>query len=141
MRALAKRNGVPRTRSIFDDLFYDWDLPVLSTKHPRADVVSREKDFKIDLEVPGFSLDNLNLEVKDGVLSIKGMVEKDEKKGEGDYRLREISTSSFERSFTLPDGVEADEIEANLENGILTILVPKILPKEPEKVSIKIKGK
>lgn len=108
--------------------------------NPAADVYRDGNNLVLDFELPGVDIDNdVDVEIRDGVLSVTGQrsSQRDEERG-GTY-LRERSVGRFSRSISLPDGVKADEIEAKYENGVLTICVP--LPEdadqdEPRRIEI-----
>lgn len=101
-----------------------WREPQWATA-PVVDIVEGEKAFEITAELPGMDEKNIEVKVVDGSLSIKGdkQEEKEEKKKE--YYLHERGFGSFERSFDLPDGVDADKIEAAFKKGVLTVTLPK----------------
>ena len=89
--------------------------------------------------MPGFEEKNIEVQVVNGSLSIKGerTSEKEEKKKE--YYVSERAFGSFERSFPLPEGVDTDMIEASLKNGVLTVTLPKTA--EAQKPARKIEVK
>jgi HSP20 family protein len=97
---------------------------------PAADVVEKPDGFEITAELPGMDEKNIEVKLANGVLTVKG--EKEEKKDEKkqDYHLRERYYGAFERSFAIPDGIDADKIEANFNKGVLTLK----LPKKPEAI-------
>jgi len=101
-----------------------------ATLSPAVDVVEKPDAFEITAELPGMDEKNIEVKLANGTLTVKG--EKEEKKEEKqkDYHLRERYYGSFERSFSLPDGVDADKIEANFNKGVLTLK----LPKKPEAI-------
>jgi HSP20 family protein len=106
---------------------------------PAVDVVESEKAYQITADVPGMDEKNIEVKVADGVMTIKG--EKQEEKGEKkkDYYLQERSFGSFQRSFQLPETVDADKIEASFKKGVLTVMLPK--KPEAQKPSKKIEVK
>ena len=87
-------------------------------------------------------MDEKNIEVKfsDGVLTIKGEKEEVKEEKKKDYYLNERSFGSFQRSFRLPDGVDADKIEANFKKGVLTVTVPKSAEAQKAAKKIEIKA-
>lgn len=92
---------------------------------PRVDVSEDENAYEITAEMPGVDEKNVSLTVKENMLTLRGekKVEKEEhKKG---YHMRERRYGSFERSFRLPDGVDADQIGASFDNGVLHVTLPK----------------
>ncbi len=92
---------------------------------PAVDVAESEKAYEITAELPGMDEKTIEVKVADGSLTIKG--EKQEKKEEKEkgYYLRERHYGSFERSFDVPETVDADKIEASFKNGVLTVTLPK----------------
>jgi HSP20 family protein len=92
---------------------------------PPANITETDKDFKLDLSVPGMKRDDFRIDVENGILTISS--EKEEKmKDEGkNYKHREFSYSSFSRSFTLPDNVDENKIHAKYDNGMLMLNIPK----------------
>jgi len=92
---------------------------------PRMDIKETKKDFKIVSEMPGMDLSDIEVTVRDGMLTIKGekKVEKEEK--ETDYHHVERSYGCFSRSVSLPGTVDIDKIESAYKNGVLTVRVPK----------------
>lgn len=94
---------------------------------PRINVKSKGDDVVIKAELPGIDPADVDIEVTDGVLTIKGERKaEEEREGEG-WLVRESSYGSFERSLVLPEGVTAEEISASYNDGILEIHVPKAL--------------
>ncbi len=93
---------------------------------PKVDVFAREGSLIVRAELPGVDPDkDIDISVEDGVLSIKGERRNEQKTdGEGFYRL-ETSYGAFERHIPLPQGVNADDITASYENGMLEVVVPK----------------
>ncbi|MBN8871587.1 MAG: Hsp20/alpha crystallin family protein [Rhodospirillales bacterium] len=97
---------------------------------PAADVVERDKDYQVTVELPGLEQKDLELKVSNDFLTIKGEKREEKKETKKGYYLSERSYGAFQRSFTLPTGVDADRIEADFKNGVLTVT----LPKKPEAI-------
>jgi HSP20 family protein len=105
---------------------------------PAMDVVETDGHYVLRADLPGLSEDDVKIEVEDNVLTIKGeRKSEDEHKGDGYYRV-ERSFGSFSRSVTLPEGVDADSIEANFDNGVLEVQIPKPEQPKPRKVQISL---
>jgi HSP20 family protein len=103
------------------------------TWNPRIDVVKREGEICLKADLPGVKPDEIKVEVEDGVLTVSGEhEEKTEEKNEH-YLRRERRYGSFSRSMALPEGVNAEDIQANTSNGVLELTIP--LPKPEEKPS------
>lgn len=128
--------GIRRRQPI--SLIIREDEPIFRT--PLANITEDEGFFKINAELPGLEKGDIEISIQDGNLEIKGEV-KEEKKEEkaGELVRREFRSSSYYRCFTLPENIDEDKIDANLEKGILTVKIPKVEPKEPEKKKIEIK--
>src|SRR5689334_13577235 len=103
---------------------------------PAMDLVETEDHFVLKADLPGLDANDVSIEVEDKVLTISGerKVEHETSK-EGFYRL-ERSSGQFRRSLTLPEGVDADKIEANFDKGVLEVRIPKPEERKPRKVQI-----
>ena len=120
---------------IFNDLFDTWNNS--SNRIPPVDVYETDKAYVIEAEVAGYDQDKITLNVDKHILTLSCNVE--EKKGDKkSVIVSEIYTPSFERSFSLPDGVDEDKIGADYKNGILTITIPKTPKAEPRRIEVKI---
>lgn len=92
---------------------------------PQIDVVETERELVLRADLPGLTAEQVQLEVTDGTLVIKGeREEKRESKG-AEYRLAERAWGSFERCLALPTSVDADAISAEFTNGVLEVHLPK----------------
>jgi len=91
---------------------------------PACDIIESEEEYKILLDLPGLTKKEINIALKDHVLSVKG--ERSEELSEGEtYRRQERRSGVFSRSFALPENVNAAETEAHFRSGVLTIKMPK----------------
>jgi HSP20 family protein len=107
---------------------------------PAMDVVETEGHFVLRADLPGLAESDENIEVEDNVLTVSGERKSEhEQKGEGYYRV-ERSFGSFSRSLTLPEGIDADSIQANFDNGVLEVRIPKPEQPKPRKVQISLGG-
>ncbi len=86
--------------------------------------------------MPGLSEDDVDIEVKDGVLTISGERKTEEKKEEEGYYRVERAFGSFSRSLTLPDGIDPDQVKAEFDNGVLEVRIPKPEERKPHRVAI-----
>ena len=103
---------------------------------PAMDLVEADEHFVLRADLPGLSEDDVSIEVQDNVLTISGSRQAEhERKEKGWYRL-ERSYGQFSRSLTLPDGVDADKVEANFDRGVLEVRVPKPEERKPRRISI-----
>lgn len=104
---------------------------------PRVDVKDAEDHLEIVAEVPGMKPEDVEVTVENGVLSIAAKLD-DEKSGDRDgYVWRERRRQSLQRSFRLPRGTTAEQVEASLENGLLTVSIQKTPAAAPAKIAVK----
>jgi len=110
----------------FSDSFDKKELMDVSFKAPVTDIYETEKEIVVKIEVPGVKKEDIKLEVKDGVFSLKAehKLEK-EKKREKKYHIIERSYSGFSRSFSLPVEVDETKVKAEYKSGILEVHIPK----------------
>ncbi len=92
--------------------------------------------YEITAAVPGLKAENLQIEILDDVLTLRGKVEAVEQEG-ADYLVREVGTGDFERSLRLPDPVDAGKAEAIVRDGILTVRIPKAEEAKPKVIKVK----
>lgn len=97
---------------------------------PTADIIESEKEYLIKAELPEVAKDDVHVEVAEGVLTLRGE-RRYEKKDESEKMQRmERFFGSFERSFVLPEDVEADKIAAEFKDGLLTLHLPRVAREE-----------
>jgi HSP20 family protein len=130
--------------SLHDDLdnlfngFFTQPWPVTSATLPAMDVYTEDdKQLVSEVHLPGYTKDDVTINVHDGVLEIKGEVKarEEQKDKKRSYMLRQ-SSSSFYRRLALPKNADADKVKAELKDGLLKVVVPfKSLP-APKKVAI-----
>jgi HSP20 family protein len=106
---------------------------------PAVDIAEKDKAFEITAELPGLDAKDVDITLRNGNIVIKGEKHEDKEEKSKDYYLQERRFGSFERSFSLPDGVDAGKIEASFKNGVLTVSLPKTAEaqKPVKKVEIK----
>jgi HSP20 family protein len=103
---------------------------------PAMDLTETDDSLVLRADLPGVDEDDVSIEVKDGVLQISGeRKDEREQKGEGFHRV-ERSFGRFSRALNLPDGVEPDKVEANFDNGVLEVRIPKPEETQPTRVQI-----
>lgn len=92
---------------------------------PAADIVETGDSFEIAIELPGMDEKAIEVKIVDGALSIRGEKRAEKEEKSAGFCLRERNFGSFERSFVLPDGVDAGGVEARFSRGVLTVRLPK----------------
>ena len=100
----------------------------------KTDVKENENDYELQVEVPGVSKENISIDYENGYVTIaaKTNKSKDEKDKEGNYIRRERYSGSYSRSYYVGD-VDRESIKAKLDNGVLSIIVPKAKAEEQKK--------
>ena len=108
---------------------------------PAMDLVEDENAYTVRLDLPGMDSDDVRVEIEDNTLTISGEMG-DTVEQEGDrYHYRERYTGAFQRSVRLPNTLDAEKIEANFENGVLNVVLPKRPEVQPRKIQIATRKK
>lgn len=114
---------------VFNDFFNTDFMPKVNATAPAINVKESDKDYQVELAAPGLKKEDFSVNINDdGNLVIK-MEKKEENKEENKathFLRREFSFSKYEQTLILPDDVEKEEIRAKMENGVLTIDLPKL---------------
>ena len=103
---------------------------------PAVDIFDTDDAIVLKAELPGLATGDIDIEIDDNVLTLKGERRFQETVDEGRFYRLERAYGHFQRSVTLPQGVKADEISADFDNGVLTVRVPKADEVKPRKISI-----
>ncbi|MBU6496888.1 MAG: Hsp20/alpha crystallin family protein [Rhodospirillales bacterium] len=104
---------------------------------PAVDIVEDDAGLKITAELPGMTERDIEVSLSGGRLTLKGEKRQEREETAKDYYLSERSYGRFQRSFLLPDDVEADKLEASFANGVLTVSVPKVARPATKKIEVK----
>ena len=107
---------------------------------PAVDVVESEKAYEVAAELPGMDEKNIEIKVVNGILTMKGEKQEQKEEKKKDYYLQERSFGSFERSFEVPESVDADKIEARFKKGVLTLTLPKKAEAQKPAKKIEVKS-
>ena len=110
-------------------------LGIVPTITPAADIYEADDELVVELEVPGYGEKELEIEVADRTLTVKGE-RKEAKDQTKALRLRERLEATFERTFVLPTEADSDHLTATYGKGVLTVHVPKTAHAEPRKIAI-----
>lgn len=103
---------------------------------PAVDVVEKDDSFLVTADLPGLDKDAIDISLDDGVLTISGDRKlENETEGEG-FRRFERAYGSFSRSFSLPQGVDVENVQAGFDNGVLTLTLPKVEIAKARKIAI-----
>ena len=132
-----------RMRSEIDRLFEDaFNAPVGKWERNSVwgfplDVTEADDTFTVKAAVPGMNPDDLEITITDNVLTIKGESQEEEVRDDEKVHLRERRFGSFMRSISLPTPVESDNVKATVENGVLTLQIPKAEAVKPKRIAVR----
>ena len=122
----------PTLSNWLDDIFNRDLIPSAFTSNfntgitlPKVNIKETANDFAVEMAVPGLKKSDFQIDIDNQVLSISTETKEDNEHKEENYTRREFGYSSFKRTFTLPESVNADKINASYNEGILSILLPK----------------
>lgn len=125
---------------LFEDFFkplnnwFDYTAPVGKMNTiPSVNIVENPTDFKVSLAVPGMVKEDFNIDVEDDMITISAQKEVNSEEKDEKFTRREYNYSSFSRSFTMPENVKQDAIEASYVDGVLQLVLPK---KEEAKATV-----
>jgi HSP20 family protein len=126
--------------ALFNDTLFSSDRSdddmVMGLWFPSVDMFDKDDKVVIKAELPGLEKKDINLEVKNGVLTLRGERKYDNEVKEENFHRRELSYGKFIRSFTLPAEVDPDKITAEFKNGLLTVEVPKSEAHKPKQITV-----
>jgi HSP20 family protein len=106
----------------------------------KINVAETENAFEIAAELPGVEPNDIDVQLKDDILTIKGEKKSEKEDKQKNYHVVEQSYGSFERSFALPSEVQADKVDAKFDKGILKITLPKSPEAQPKTKKIEVKN-
>ena len=128
--------------SLMNEIFKpDWFGGLENDKSnvPAVNIKENEKDFELELAVPGRKKEDFRIEINENLLTISTESKTEENVEKDNYTRREFAYSSFKRAFTLPETIDEDNIKANYNNGILKFTLPKkaeALPKPKRMITL-----
>jgi HSP20 family protein len=112
-----------------------WDVASV----PTMDLYQTEDSIVVKMGLPGVKPEDIQVSVTNGVLTIRGEVKEEKEEKEKTYHLRERRYGSFSRSVSLPNDVSADKADADFENGVLTLTLPKAEEAKAKTITVKAK--
>ena len=142
MKLIKRNDGL--LPSMWDSFYHDdWftlpNTPKSNTTTPAINIMENENDFIIELAVPGMKKDDFNIDIEKNLLTISAEKRTENENKDTTYTRKEFGYLAFERSFTLPETVDGDKINAKYTDGVLGITIPKkeeAKPKPPKKIQI-----
>jgi HSP20 family protein len=124
----------------FDRLMRQWASPVSFSEagwNPSVDVIETDDEIVVKAEIPGVSMDDIDLTVENNRMILSGEKKQEHEEKDDNYYLMERSYGSFRRIFVLPAQADADRVVASYEDGLLTVTVPKSEAAKGMKIDIK----
>ena len=112
--------------------------PMQGTAYPKVNVYEYDDKVGVVAEIPGIDKKNLEVDVEDDVLTIKGSKHGFDEDDSATILRRELKHSAFERKFTLGDSLDGDKVKANFKDGLLSIEIPKKEEAKPKRNFVKI---
>lgn len=120
---------------LFDDFFMFPTFNEMTVKNPLHDVIETDKEYVVELSLAGVKKENIELNLDNDILTIKA----ERKENDQNYNRKQTFYGKYEKSFTLPDSVNKEDINASFEDGILKLGIPKVEEKKKITKQIKIK--
>ena len=134
---ISRRTYSPFLSNLFDDDFF----PVLTSRTssmPAVNIKEDEKNYTLELAIPGMDKKDLKIDINEDVLTISSETKNESEEEKDGYKRKEFSYSTFCRSFYIPENVNRDKIGASYKDGILNIGLPK-MEEEKSKITKTIK--
>jgi len=144
---LAKWDPFREIDNIFSKYLTHFNRPSLGNQElmvsgdwaPRADIAETDSEFTIKVEVPEIKREDIKITIDNGVLNISGERKREKEEKDTKYHRIERYYGKFLRSFSLPDNVAEEQIDAQFKEGILTLHLPKTEKSKPKQIEIAVK--
>jgi HSP20 family protein len=136
-------NDVRQISQMLDEAVSNWPFgtgpawSVTSAWLPSTDIIEDQDGLKLVVELPGLKPEDVKLTIENNTLTIRGEKKQEVDEREGKVHRVERSYGVFERSFTLPNTVDTDKVDAKFANGVLTITLPKADKAKPRQIAVK----
>jgi len=141
MATLSRWNPFGEMQRLRDELIRGWSGQTGEMQNfaPAVDIYEDEGMITVSAHVPGMKADDVHIDVENNVLTLSGerKLEREDKR-EGYHRI-ESSYGTFTRSFVLPESADAEKVDANLSDGVLTVRIPKRPEAAPKRIEVKTK--
>lgn len=133
------RRGFDNFNSFLDNFIEKRSTIAQTDFVPTVNTREGKHAYHVELDLPGMKKEDINVDVKDNVVTISGERKTKKEIDEEDYYKVESSYGKFERSFTLPENVDVENIHAQSQDGVLEVVIPKlkIAENKPKKIEIK----
>jgi len=128
---------IPRRRFI-EEMMQDWDEDYANKLTFPVDVIADNDSFTINALLPGINADDLDIQIVNEIVTISGEIKADREEG-ATYLLAERPSGRFHRVITLPTPLNPAKVVAKLENGVLTLEIPKAEEAKPRSIKVNVK--
>lgn len=125
----------PRRRQMMEEYMRDWDDDYSSNLTFPIDVLADNDSFIIKALLPGVQPDDLDIHIVNEIVTISGEIKVEREEG-ANYLLEECPSGKFHRTLTLPTPLNSTKVQAELDNGILTLVVPKAEEAKPRTIKV-----
>jgi HSP20 family protein len=134
-----QRSAYPQMNDFFTDIFGEMlNSDIRKWNVPAVNIAESEKEFKLLMAAPGLNKEDIKITIEENRLTISAEQKKEASVEKEKYSRKEFSFTNFSRSFMLPENVNIDAVKADYENGIMTVLIPKVEESKPKTKEIKI---
>ena len=124
-------DAFPRSRDIDDDVS-------MCAWRPAVDIYETENGLVLKAELPGVKKEDVSVEIKDNILTLKGERVEDKRVDEDNYYRRERCFGTFQRSFNLEQNIQPEKIKAKFKDGVLEVEIPRPEEEKPKKISVSV---
>jgi len=121
----------------------DWDLfpivPLRGVRIPEVDIYEEKGNIVVEISLPGIKPDEIDVSLEDKTLRIKGEKKETKEEKKRNYFRKEVKKGAFERVITLPTEIKSKEVKAEMKDGILKIILPKLEKEKTKRIKVKVK--
>jgi HSP20 family protein len=125
---------------LFREFFGEERTPAARGWTPSVDIYETPAEVVVQAELPGVKREDIQIELTDDRLTLRGKKERSQEAENATYHLLERNYGEFERSFVLNVPVDIDKAEASYRDGVLTIRLPKVEPKRAKRIEVRVEG-
>jgi len=130
-----------RINRLFENSYYgnnEREADAVANWYPPTDIIETKDNYVLKLEVPGMKKEDVNIELKANVLTIKGERKEEKEIKEENYHRIESFSGTFSRSFTMPDNIDSQNVSASMKDGVLELKIAKAEDKKSKSIAIEV---
>jgi HSP20 family protein len=131
---------LPTSLRLFEDTVNRMFSDTLAARPwtPAVDIMENENELVLTADLPGVKMDDIDIRLEDGTLTLTGSREMEKREDKAGYHRLERSYGKFQRAFVLPDTLDADRVQANFNDGVLTVTLPKKETAKPRTIKVQL---